>query len=177
MKVVRQYIIVGLVMLCGQGCSKFLCSDEELGFARLENNAGALKINGYYYGDITGVNSGNPDVYLFNKNGVFINRRSFNLNDAIAGNVNLEINDLKKKYKGDYGVYRIEGNRLEIQYWTSQSNGCVSTLTEKGTITNDSTLKITSWSSSRDGKSKSVDAVFKFVHYSQKPDSVVSFIP
>lgn len=178
MKIFRASFLIVLCAIVNQNCSNFDgCHDEELGFPRVDNLSNKLKTGGYYYGDLSGVNPDSPNIYVLNQNGVFLNMNSFEQSDALSGNVNLGVSDLQKKHKGFWGIYKIEGVQIEIQSWTPNANGCVSVLTEKGIILNDSTFKITTWEGSKDKKIHAVDALFKFVSFSPKPDSIVSFIP
>lgn len=165
-----------LLLTISNGCEK-LCQDAELGLARTDNSTDSLRLDGYYYGDISGVNPNTAEVRLLYANGVFYNNLSFDLNDAVSGNVVLINNDLRKEYKGDWGVYKITGNSIEIRSWFSRANGCVGRYIEKGVILSDTTFKITSWQSSRDDKEVIVDATFNFVPFSPKSDSIVSFLP
>lgn len=135
-----------------QSCKELgLCKDAELNFPRIDNTSGRLRLAGYYYGDFSGQSPDVPSVYLLYQNGVFLNRHSVDLEDAISDQVQLEYNELKKKYKGDWGVYKIENNIIEIHFW-SPSYSCVSAIMLKGEISNDTTFKITSWQESDEKK-------------------------
>jgi hypothetical protein len=162
-----------------QSCKKLTCKDDNLTIVRTDNNSDKLRLNGYYYGDISGINAEYPNIYLLYQNGIFANANSFGLSDAETGNVLLNSPLLMCKHKGDWGVYKIDGDNIEIEDWVSRSCGGVGIFYEKGIILNDTTFKITYWRRSVGGdieKEEDVDAVFRFQHYSPKPDSIISFI-
>ncbi len=167
------------VVLLTQSCEKMTCKDDALALARADNNSGKLRLDGYYYGDISGINAEYPNIYLFYQNGIFSNANSYRLSDAEDGNVTLNFPELKYQYKGDWGVYKIDGNNIEIEFWVSRSCGGVGLLFERGTILNDTTFKITYWRHSGGGVTKqeeNIDATFKFQEYTPKPDSTIIFI-
>ena len=174
-------IFSGLILfIFAFSCDKStLCDDDELTINRIINNSNMLNLSGYYYGDISGINSDHPNIYLINQNGIFINANSFSLSDAETGNVTFTYPDLAYQYKGDWGVYKLENNTIEIEYWVSRSCGGVGLLYEKGIILNDSTFKITYWRRSYGDKTEReeyINAIFRFQKYSPKPDSTIRFI-
>lgn len=178
MKIFFLRTLATLYILVAQGCDIVnVCKDAKFGFARVENLSDTLRIDGYYYGGLSGRNSNRTNIYVLYRNGVFLNRLSFDLDDAQSGNVDLTLSDLAFENKGFWGVYRLDSTQIEIQSWIPRPNGCVHVFTEKGVILNDSTFEITSWQSSRDDEIRHVNAIFRFVQFSPKPDSVVSFIP
>ncbi len=158
-------------------CKKLgFCKDQELGFDRVENNLDALRIGGYYYGDLIGSNPDNPGIYIFYQNGTFYYDVQRPLEDAQNGEIDLGGQDARLNAKTGWGVYMISGNNLEIQSWLPSKN-CHEVQVEKGVIENDSVFVITQFYSTDDDEVKMVDAEFRFVPYFPKPDSVVSFIP
>lgn len=166
-------------VLLTQSCEKLTCKDDALTITRTNNNSDKLRLDGYYYGDLSGINADHPNVYLFYQNGIFSNANSYNLSDAETGNITLNFPDLKYKHKGDWGVYNIEGNNIEIEYWISKHCDGVGLFYENGIILNDTTFKITYWRHSVGGKTeqeKNIDAIFRFQEYSPKPDSTIKFI-
>lgn len=178
MKMDVMYLLLISLIITIQSCNKMDdCDDDNFTFSRQENTSDTLRLNGYYFGDISETNPDNPNIYVLNQNGIFLNRNSFSLNDAQSGNVELEVSSQQVQNKGFWGVYKISGRQIEIQSWIPMSNGCVSVLTEKGIITSDTTFKITSWQSSRNNEVKNINAKFSFAPFSPKPDSIVSFIP
>jgi hypothetical protein len=177
-KMIKILFFIQAVLLT-QSCEKMTCKDDALTIARVDNNSGKLRLDGYYYGDISGVNAEYPNIYLFYQNGIFSNANSYSLSDAEAGNVTLNFPELKYQHKGDWGVYKIDGNNIEIEYWVSRSCGGVGLLYESGKILNDTTFKITYWRHSVEGRTKqekNIEAIFKFKGYTPKPDSTNNFI-
>jgi len=168
------FVFITISSVCFS-CKKLgLCKDQELGFDRVENNLDALRISGYYYGDLIGSNPEFPGIYIFYRNGIFYYDVQRPLEDAQTGEIILHGGS--SSAKTSWGVYRITGNDLEIQSWLP-SKSCHEVQVETGVIKNDSTFVITQFYSTDGEEVKTVDAEFRFVPYSPKPDSMVSFIP
>lgn len=92
------------------------------------------------------------------------------------GEILIDKNSLRLTIKTNWGIYKFEGNNLEIQHWLP-SKSCHEVQTLKGNVVNDSTFVITSFVSTKDSKVNEVKATYKFVPFSLKADSIVSFIP
>ncbi len=164
-----------LLMACFvlTSCSKLgLCHDAELGFSRQSNISNKIRLDGYFYEDSNG--TGYSKVYLLYQNGVSYNGLSSTRikdieNNSFAPTVNKDV-------KSGWGVYRIEGNHIEFQNWVF-SVGCKPVITRKGTILNDTTIKLTSWQNSNSDESNNINTILLFHKYSPKPDSTNNFIP
>lgn len=177
-KMIKIIIFIQAIVLT-QSCEKITCKDDALTIERTNNNSVKLRIDGYYYGDISGINAEYPNIYLLYQNGIFSNANSYSLSDAETGNVTFNFPELKYQHKGDWGVYKIDDNDIEIEYWASRSCGGVGLLYERGTILNDTTFKILYWRHSVRGETEreeNVEAIFKFHEYTLKPDSTIKFI-
>ncbi len=175
---IKIFILIQAILLT-QSCEKMTCKDDALTIDRINNDNNLLRLDGYYYGDISGINADYPNIYLFYQNGIFSNANSYNLSDAESGNVTINFPDLKYQHKGDWGVYKIDGDNIEIEYWVSRSCGGVGLLYQIGTVLNDTTFKITYWKHTVSGnteREENIDAMFRFQEYSPKPDSTIKFI-
>lgn len=158
-----------------QGCKK-ICEDAKSDFPRQENISNMIRLNGYYYGDLTGNNPSTPSIYLIYKDGIcYSGLGSYNISDIEDNSLVLSIIEAKRNSKPGWGIYKIENNFIEIQNWTF-STGCKPIIIQKGEILNDTTIKITSWKNSNSDKQHLVNAIFLFHKYSPKPDSTNNFI-
>lgn len=135
-----------------------------------------LKIDGYYY-QITEWEKGPSifDVYVFYENGILLN---------VGGNAHsVEETDqyIRKNYVQDtwykknkyvWGVFFIEDNTIRVNTLSPDypHRGFV----EEGVILNDTTFKITKFSSG--GKVKEKDEIYHFREFSPKPDSTNVYI-
>jgi hypothetical protein len=127
-------LLLLLVLLLIQSCKKLgLCEDGEFSFTRQPNDLTSLRLDGYYYGDLIGNNQNAPELYLLYQNGIFYNNRSAPIEDVVAGSVQLNNSETRKNHKGDWGIYKLDGNSIEIQSWTP-STSCNATFTQKGEI-------------------------------------------
>lgn len=162
-----------LVILLFQSCELFFrCPDEALTIERVDNNTYKLKLNGYYYGAIRGDNA---QVYLLYQNGIFYKGDYRPFKDVEKGDVDFFPRDTSVLYehRTNWGVYLIENNDIEIEYWVTRLCGGAVVAREQGTIINDTTFVITY----RSGSKENPDAVFMFHEFNQKPDSTIKFIP
>ena len=158
-------LFLAAAILLNQSCKVILCRDNALTISRTINNSSKLRMDGYYYGALSGINSESSNIYVLYQNGIFSNANSFNLSDAETGNVSIVFPELKYEHKGDWGVYTINGNNIKIQYWASRSCGGVGLFYEEGVILNDTTFQIYYWKKSYNGRTEnegSPEAIFKF---------------
>ncbi len=176
-RMIKLILLFMSVFLTQQSCEKVgLCDDDELGFPRQSNVSNKIRLDGFYYGDLTGDNPNSAMINLLYQNGIsYIGLGSYDLVDIEDNSFELSISDDKKKEKSGWGVYRVEGDRIEIQNWTF-STGCKPVTTQKGVILNDTTIKIVSWQNSNSDMLHSVNAIFRFHKHTSKPDSTNSLV-
>ena len=182
MKKIFLILVLLQIIILLESCELIIpCRDTDFTIVREENNSIKLNLAGYYYGDLFGGDTNSVNVFLFYQNGVTFDANSKKTNEAISGNISLNLDELAFDYKSFWGIYKITNDSIEIQHWIPQLNGCCNVAVYKGKIINDTTFNITHWYAfRRHGIYMNIDTlnvIFKFHKYSPKPDSVVSFIP
>ena len=167
-RVILGLVLVGTLLL---SCKRLFCKDEKLSLIKQSNTSGLLRLDGYYLNESDPLQRSDKNVFLLFGNGVF--------KDAHSGS-EIEINNPKSlDYKRFWGLYTFNSSKIVIEKWEGRSCGGVSVIVYEGEILNDTTFTITHWKRLRKGKTKKeadVNAVFHFVHYAPKPDSVVTFL-
>lgn len=178
----HQLILSVISILLYTSCEKTgICKDDDLSLSKVNYNSTALRIDGYYFGDVNS-NSSTPfaNIYYLYRNGVFFTSEADDLDIATAGTISVDVeNSFGKQVKALWGLFQINGNLIEIERWRSRTNGCETTIYEKGDILNDSTFVLTRREHRTNGETRQVDAinsVFKFRPLDQKPDSTNSFV-
>jgi hypothetical protein len=142
-----------------------VCEDANLSLQRITSAKNYLKVNGFYYADTN--NTALRVVYLYD-NGVMIKDSSIPLIEVSTYQVKPQENAFLKSCKGCWGVFNIENNKIIIESWQSNFNGCVSTVHEEGKILNDTTFVV-----------KTINnrvLTYRFMASNSKPDSTNNFI-
>ena len=177
----KKTFVVALLLgsLMHQSCELFIsqvCKDEELTIKREDNNSGKIRLDGYYYDTYFYSKDSNfVSLLLLFRNGISQDRDLNKRKNVEIGNIELDNSELRKNFKNTWGVYKIEGDNIEIQAWTP-STTCSDVSIAKGKILSDTTIKINDVKLSNGKQISTGEAIFKFRPYSPKPDSVVSFI-
>lgn len=181
----RMIVHIGLfllVMVLFSNCGKNgLCKDDELTLQRDEYSGNQLRIDGYYYGDVDR-NSSKPfaNIYYLYRNGIFFTSEAADLTQAEAGTIDVDVeNTFGKQIKAAWGVFQVNGNTIEIEHWRSRSDGCETTIYERGGILNDTTFVIMVREHRTSGKVKLTEtpnSTFHFRPLDAKPDSINNFI-
>lgn len=162
------------------GCTeKFgLCKDDELSIPRENYSGSQLKVAGYYFGEPYSDNK--VRIYYLYRNGVFFNLNPEPIENAKNGTIRVNIqNSNAKEVKWTWGTFKISGNTIEIERWKANSNGCETTIYEKGEIKNDSTFEIKQREYRDNGKVEKLEnpnSIFYFRPLSQKPDSTNKYV-
>ncbi len=165
----------GIFIMLLTNCKKLgLCNDDELSIDRQNYEGEELKINGYYYEESS---SEYPELYFFYKNGIVISACGAGREDVINGNITISSTGVDTK--SGLGVFNVNNDTLELEYWTPTSYGCFRTMYLKCEILNDRTLAILRKESREDGETVSVDnsiVTCYFVSFDAKPDSTNNYI-
>lgn len=171
-------VIFSLITNCNKNKP---CKDDELSVPKSYFKGNELRIDGYYFGDVNR-NTIKPfaNIYYFYFNGVFFTSDASDLNEAEAGTIKVDVeNSFGKQIKGLWGVFKINGDVIEIERWRSRNNGCETTIYEQGNIINDTTFIIMKREYRENGtisKIESPNSTFYFRPLPQKPDSTNNFI-
>lgn len=174
---IRTFVLLLSLGVLFASCEKLgLCKDDELTLDRQDNNTSELKIDGYYHYPIE-TDTSKSYVFVFYKNGLIYNAFGAKNKKEIEENtLDLIIYNNGRESKPGWGVYKIAGSDIEIQYWP-YSMGCSPIITERGEILNDSTIILSSIESSYDCVLNEQNKTLYFKKYSPKPDSTNNFIP
>lgn len=151
-----------------------------LSFQRLENNSNALKLNGYYYTNGSGPDSNLIISHFLYRNGIVKETgaiRTINLREVDRKIIDNYINsNPDKNLNLGLGIYKIENNKIVIEYWKGAMDWYNGTINLKGEILNDSTFIISESKFSADRKTKKIDRIYHFRPFHPKPDSTNKFI-
>ena len=147
-------------------------AEPEFVMQRVPYEGNELRIDGYYYHSN---NSGNAIRYsfLFRNGVIYYEPYWYSTNDLNE----LEQMFIKhkyewlKKYANGWGIFVINGNRLELETWDAEGG----LLRYVGRIENDTTMHLLQMVM-RYGGVLPEDKIFHFKKFSPKPDSIKSFI-
>jgi hypothetical protein len=144
-----------------------LCEPEKLSFARTNFLGTQLRTRGYYYGDsIFSEGEYSVKVVLLYRNGIFLNNYPIKLSkfffDPQLPIVSSEVLNNRQYH---WGIFKIDNQKLTIEYWNPSFDGCPKVVKEEADILNDTTFVIK-------GKNK----IYRFRASLVKPDSTNNFI-
>jgi len=152
--------------------------DDKLSFTRTPYDGNTLKLNGYYYRTFSG---GNIEIYFLFRNGNILygtSASSSELPQLEAMFSNGKYYENAKNDKTDWGVFKIESNRVIYERWVAANGlGAAPVYRYTGTILNDTTFQMHSYCRVDGTDENAYNYVFKFKQFSPKPDSVTKFIP
>jgi len=190
-QIISALSIITLVII---GCEGF----EPLPFQRENYIGNNLKTDGYYYffsnkNDETNDGTKYYEAFMLFRNGVYVLVTSGSYSIKLDSISRLKQVDKDVKNRVDkqnnfinlnpnWGIFKINGQSIQIKRWLSGNGQDYPIQTLKGTIINDSTInifqKIGDESSSKNSKKKTyiVDETYHFRQFSPKPDSTNKFI-
>ena len=150
------------------------CYDDNPEFVmqRVDYKGNELALNGYYYHQSNNAGKQTHVYFLFG-NGLILNPYSYSTHDMNEVEQMLVIGyERFKKYNNRWGVFVVNGNRLEYEQYDSEKGGvfrCV------GSINNDTTIRLLQKIDDYFGVTPE-DKLLRFKKFSPKPDSIKSFI-
>lgn len=157
-----------------------ILKDAKLGLEKVSCNGMSFKLEGYYIGNLHGIDEGLRSIYFFYKNGVVLYGGGFSSSDDI---VQKEIkfksklyNEAIKKYKTGWGVYQINGDTIEFETWEPSSGGALKTVVRSGGILGNESFVITNLFGKYTNENYARNDTFHFNEFSPKPDSTNVFI-
>jgi hypothetical protein len=169
-------VILLAFCLCFLGCSKERCKDDVLLIQQTPNHVQQIKLNGYYFGDTTTWGKPYANVLYFYRNGVFMYAFGKDKETAEAGAVVIDHEDYKS-LKRAWGLYRIDGNTIEMERWGPSDYCGLTTIYDKGEIINDTMFVIKYFEERNRGKAKHREDInsYFFFRAAVKPDSTNNF--
>jgi hypothetical protein len=167
--VMKKMILLVICLLAYFSCEIF---DENLTLEKKEYTGNELRIDGYYYflsedTDITAL------CFLY-RNGVVITSGGFIPHDLEE--IEKKIINRTFETKDNWGVFNIDNNNIQLERWIGSTGikACLSKST--GYIKNDTTIHFTEIYYSETKKTHSVDQIWHFKSFSNKPDSTNNYI-
>lgn len=166
-------IIIALTILFG--CRKEL---YQLSMSRVPYTGNELKINGYYYSNLT--SSNDIGLAMFYRNGVcmFMYTRiesqdtlSYIENEIL---LNDELMSECWSTPNHIGVFRINAGLIEFETWEAGRD--IITFSSSGVILSDTSFLLTEQVNNESGSSSSLNLKFRYNEFSPKPDSTNNFI-
>jgi len=148
------------------------CFDEKLTLKRADYTGNALRTDGYYHAyfcetDISAV------MFLY-RNGVSLTRGGYSMH--ILDEIEERIIKQNFETKTRWGVFIVNGDTIQHERW-AESTGFRSCLyRKKGYIVNDSTIHFIEDFLSETKKTYSIDEVWHFKQFDNKPDSTNKYI-
>jgi hypothetical protein len=173
--VIKLFSIVTVMLFTCASCEKEL---QELSMSKIPYAGDELRIDGYYYSNLTSAND--IGIAVFYRDGVCIN-----VFTSIEGQDTIDFieNDILLNESLMYsfmntpshiGVFQINTESIEFETWEAGRD--IITFSNFGEILNDTTFLITKQVNNDSGKSYSEKMTYRFRQFSPKPDSINSFI-
>ena len=134
-----------------------------------------LRTDGYYYYQEESGHVYTTVMFLY-RNGVTLSARSYSTLDLeIVEKEMISKYDKLGKEKPYWGVFKIINNRIEYEQWVAPTE-LISTSKSTGWIENETTFHITEQCFSYNKKKYSVNEVWRFKQFDNKPDSTNVYI-
>ena len=181
MNIDKKSVSLSLFTICGilLCCGILTGDDDKLTLSRQDYNGSELKLEGYYYSS-----SGHPGkikIHFLFRNGILLGSNEVWDQTKIV-EVEKEFSDGRyyeriKNNKQYWGIFNINGNRIETQRWFETSGSTLNAYSHTGEILNDTTFRITEVKRVDGTEKREIDYLFHWQDFSPKPDSTCSFIP
>jgi hypothetical protein len=158
-------------------CCNKLYPDEQLSTKRQDYNGDEIRIDGYYYYFISDNQYSRAVIHFLYRNGLI-------LSTVVLG---YELTEIEKEMisyyssfnKTDWGVFLVDSNTISYEKVISAdpAAGISSYIVRKsGYVKNDTTLHFTESYSSNSKETKTINEVWHFRQFNNKPDSTNVFI-
>lgn len=175
---VRKLFIFTLISLaiCDISCREEPILENDLSLKRMPYENGHLRIDGYYYTQFDETYR----IYFLYHNGTVLSGGNVlldeleNQEESYANGDFWEAKQAKQSY---WGVFQVNGKRIEIEKWYPSSGEALPVFLHRGEIQNDSTFVMTkSIETSASDEEKPIHHTYHFRKFSLKPDSTNDFI-
>ena len=173
-KIILIILVVGLIV--SVSCCREMFTDEELTLRREVYTGNELKIDGYYYYIVP--ESNRTVIWFFYRNGVVLHGGTYGSMDFDEiETIMVERYSQLKKLKSSWGVFLIDGDKIQLERWAEAPNGVsLATFRYSGNIINDTTIHFTETYYSGRNETKQIDEVWHYKQFDNKPDSTNAFI-
>jgi len=177
----RIYLLMSIsILLFGiifYSCNK-LFPDDNLTLNRVDYNGEDLRMDGYYYQQKENVEFPYTLPMFLYRNGIVISCGSFSTTDLNVVEKEMpDRYDIFRKYKDGWGVFLVDGKKIEYEKWIGASSGVKLVIKRcLGWIENDTTFHITESYNSGTSTTEQVNEIWHFKQFSPKPDSTNVYI-
>jgi hypothetical protein len=161
-----------LVFLFIMGCDYLIPNDDVLSIVRQDYQGNELRMNGYYYHEITKEEGTLYRRYALYRNGIIRYLGANSDPDPIRFQ--------NGQHKTLWGVFQIKGKNIKYERWYPSSGGPLQSYVLSGIILNDTTFRITESYRMQKGiktEESKENETYHFRKFSPKPDSTNRFIP
>lgn len=171
MKKKISFIVISIMSICVQGCSK---DPEQLELKRMDYTGNELRMDGYYYFEYTMPTTGITYRYIrfLFRNGIVLNAgtiRTSNLDTVEESFRDGSYYVANKNIQDRWGLFQVQGNNIKVQHWQIAAGSYkMVAVSAIGDILNNESFKINEMLDNR---------TFIFKEFQGKPDSVCRFIP
>ena len=176
MKTIKLFVtafFLGMFLCLLVSCN-ILHPDEKLTLQRKDYAGNELRIDGYYYYFVQGVDR--TVVRFLYKNGIVLWGGTYgitNINEVESEMLGLY--STVRKMKESWGVFLVEDDKIQYETWAEAPDGvCLATRKYFGYIENDTTIHITE--SYYSGRNETRNEIWHFKQFDNKPDSTNKFI-
>ena len=168
-------LVLSIIQCLFIASCNLLYPDEKLSLPRTNYTGNEIRTDGYYYNIIE-----NDRIVFrfFYKNGTVLSGGAFSFRtmDEAESKMIQEISKNKKR-KWHWGVFVIEGDKIDYEQWEPSIYGnYLTTRRYYGHIENDTTIHFTESYTSENKKPFLFDFVYHFKQFANKPDSTNNFI-
>jgi hypothetical protein len=174
MKTMISIIIVGCLSIFYACCNK-LFSDEKLTLPKINYDGNELRTDGYYYE----MHDNLTTIYFLYRSGIILyaySHRNKDLKEIESIMLNNNMYENRKDDKARWGIFLINGNTIQFERWDASSGRGLSTFKCFGYLENDTTFYILKTYSSETKKEYSVNWIYHFKQFDNKPDSTNAYI-
>ncbi|MDR0682498.1 MAG: hypothetical protein LBG15_11725, partial [Dysgonamonadaceae bacterium] len=146
---------------------------RKLSLQRTNYIGNEIRTDGYYYH----FTINNTVVYFLYKNGIILCAHSYSGQDLnLIEEEMVRIYPEIRKQKDGWGVFVVDGNKIEYEMWNASTGVSLPTIRCWGYIENDRTLRFTESHFSDMDKTYYDDEVWHFKQFDNKPDSTNVYI-
>jgi len=172
----RIYLFISIFVLLS-GIIFYSCNmlfpDDELS-QRVDYTGNNLRMDGYYYNYYE---PNSTTVHFLYRNGIILRVSSFSTQNLAE--IERSIDDYYKYFynnKDHWGVFRIDGDKIQYEQYTSSVGGGLRAGRRSGYIENTTTFRITENYYFSTKETHQVNDVWHFKQFANKPDSTNVFI-
>lgn len=170
----KKKTIILILSMCSlnllMSCCSALFPDEKLSMQRKGYVGNELRTDGYYYV----FKESTTAIYFLYRNGILLSAGgylSYNLEAIEKVIINKDV-----KSKDHWGIFIVDGNSIQYEKWVGSTGFHASLSKSTGYIENDTTIHFTEKYISEAQATHSIDEIWHFKQFDNKPDSTNIYI-